>query len=150
MEKLSLGEYEMTYQKSCPNCRMIVRGGHGSPMKRLGTPIVRCEFCGYEYLDNDILEWSIIPIYRKIGFCWANNRWAIVLLAAMVGMVMQNTTMLLILVLISTVACTVYALVKGQKSLPESSARTSDPNYIQRLIKSGYEVASRFDHGIEN
>jgi len=140
----------MTYQKSCPNCRMLVRGGHGSPIKRLGTPIVRCQFCGYEYLDNDILEWSVIPLYRKVGFCWANNRWAIVTFAAMVGMIMQNTTILLILVLVSMSACTAYALVKGKRSLPDSIARTSDANYIHRLIKSGYEVASRFEHGIEN
>lgn len=129
---------------------MVVRGGHGSPMKRLGSPFVRCSFCGYEYLDNDILEWSIIPLYRKVSFCWANNRWAIILLAAMAGMLLQSMAWLLTLVLITSIGCTAYALIKGRKSLPESNIRTSDPNYVMRLIKSGYEVASRFECDIGN
>ena len=136
----------MTYQKSCPNCRMVVRGGHGAPMKRLGAPIVKCGFCGYEYIDNDILEWSIVPLYRKIGFCFANNRWAIILLSAMIGMFAQSVELMLSLALVATVGCIVYAFHKGRNSLQESINRTSNVYYVQVLIKSGYEVASRFEN----
>ena len=136
----------MTYQKSCPNCHMIVKGGHGAPMKRLGTPIARCEFCGYTYLDNDILEWSVIPVYRKIGFCFANNRWAIIMGAMALGMLAQSFTLMCILAIIAIGGCTAYALHKGKQFMPESVIRSNDALYIQLLIKSGYEVASRFEN----
>ena len=66
----------MTYTGRCPHCGVAVRGGHGVPIKRIGTPIRTCHTCHRPYIDDNMYEWAILDGIHKFHFYFfANNRW---------------------------------------------------------------------------
>lgn len=128
----------MIYTGKCPHCGAVVRGGHGSPMKRIDTPIRKCPRCFRSYLDNNMYEWSVIsPIYKFWYYFFANNRffpWLILAIAAY-----RSWAYLLFGGLAWMAVCVLWVQITSKDKIKASKERTSRQEYIDRLVVYGYD-----------
>ena len=136
----------MMHSKRCPHCKNIIGGGHGYPIKRLGSPLKQCSLCGNTYVDLDMIEWEISPAYRKLGYCFANNRiWICLVPSFLLGAMVQSGLLFMVCFAIAFAFC--YAYVKSQvdAEIGASRRRVKDEGYVDLLIAAGYPVKRRVD-----
>lgn len=136
----------MTYTGKCPHCGSIVRGGHGSPIKRIDTPIRLCNKCRQPYLDDNMYEWGVISIPYKIYFIFlANNRiygWFFLLIFS-IGYPHQATIGCIIWPLL----CFLWFFLTKRKQIVMSIERSTNAQYIEFLSKANYDkLAQKYDH----
>lgn len=62
------------FTKKCPYCGRVIKTEYAIQERRLGNPIVRCRYCLNSYIDRNVYDWVISPLWRKIGYCFANYR----------------------------------------------------------------------------
>ena len=128
----------MTYTGRCPHCGAAVRGGHGTPMKRIGSPIMTCHCCHKNYIDENMYEWSVISPSYKFHYCFfANNRGYPILFLLLFSLIRPIPCLILLLIWIA--GCGVYVHHTIKNKIEASTARTSDPIYLGILILIGYE-----------
>ena len=136
----------MTYTGKCPHCKTVIRGGHGSPWKRIDTPIRTCPHCFHTYMDDNMYEWSVIsPIYKLWFYFFANNRfipWFILACAAYLSWLY-----LLIGGVAWMIFCVLWVNITKKEQIAESKRRTAhNPEYIKALSASRYDkLAMKYD-----
>ena len=126
------------YFERCSHCNMIIRSGHGTPLKHLGNPLKRFKYCGKPYIDTDTIEWNVSPLYRKIGYLFANNRWASFFIPFILCPVYPFIAICVVVILL--LLFNFYVKGKVKKELPASIERTSDVEYIKILKECGYPL----------
>lgn len=134
----------MTHTKKCPNCKNVVDSGHGDPLKYLGSPLKTCPYCRKNYIDSDTIEWSISPLYRKIGYCFANNRIWICLVPSIIcaGVFEKFLAFLICFVIIFSLCC-LYVKHQVNDEIEASKRRTSNPQYVAILKASDYPIKEK-------
>ena len=136
----------MTYYKKCPFCNYTVKSGHGDPIQRLGSPLVKCGNCKKIYVDSDIIEWEISPTYRRIGYYFANNRKYYCLIPSIFfsGMVAYSALSMILSFTVCFCLLFLICYIKVKSEITEeielSKKRISNKQYVEYLIKSGYPV----------
>lgn len=124
----------MWYTGKCPHCGTTVREGHGSPIKRIGTPFRTCYRCHQSYLDENMYEWAILePLYKFFFYFLANNRgfvYFILLIFAAGGYWLVTLLGSIVWAIVS------YLWVKltKQEAIKESHDRCLQPGYIDALL----------------
>lgn len=131
----------MTHKKICPNCKSAIGGGHGIPLKHLDSPIKICPYCNNNYIDENVLEWSVSPIYRKVGYFFANNRFWICLYPSIFAGIAIESLLAFVACFISIfLLCCLYVTIQIKFEKDNSKKRTSNPQYVELLEKSGYPI----------
>lgn len=138
----------MTYTTKCPYCGAAVKGGHGAPWKRIGSPIKRCRRCYRDYIDNDVYEWNIIGIGPKLWFYFfANNRFVpwVFLLITVPGT--ESWLYFGIGAALWIVFCVLWVRITKKEQIAESKRRTTyNPEYIKLLSDGRYDkIAMKYD-----
>ena len=126
------------YFEKCSHCNMIIRSGHGTPLKHLGSPLKRCKYCGKPYIDTDTIEWSVSPLYRKIGYLFANNRWTLFFIPFILCYAYPLVAICVVVFLL--LLFNFYVKGKVKKELPASIERTSNIEYINLLKECNYPL----------
>lgn len=135
----------MMHTKRCPYCKNIVGGGHGDPIKHLGSPLKQCTQCQNTYIDSDMIEWVVSPFYRKIGYCFANNRiWLCLLPSVIFAGMAESFWAFLVSFTIIFVFCCFYVMSQVKEQIESSKSRAEDKDYIAILIAGGYPVKEDF------
>ena len=144
----------MMYEGKCPHCGNIVRGGHGSPMKRIDTPVRTCFRCGHKYIDDNMYEWAVLdPVYKFWFYFGANNRGIVLLVALLLGgccFAVDNIAVgigLLIFSGVWMVISYVYVKLMHKNAMLASQNRCNDPKYVELLNEIKYDkLARKFDN----
>ena len=148
----------MLYEGKCPHCGNTVRGGHGSPMKRIDTPVRTCYRCGHQYVDPNMYEWAVIDPVSKGWFIFAANNRGIVLLASLLlglccfGVNNVSTGIgLLVFSAVWMIISYAYVRIVHKDKIRASEVRCSDPTYIELLNAIKYDkLASKYDDFYKN
>ena len=144
----------MMYEVKFPHCGNIVRGGHGTPMKRILSPVRTCFRCGHKYVDDNMYEWAVLdPIYKLWFFFGANNRGIVLLFSLLLGgcsFAVDNASAGIGLLIFSAawmILCVIYVKLVHKNAIIESRKRCNDPNYIELLNEIKYDkLARKFDN----
>lgn len=131
----------MTFSKYCPHCKRAVEGGHGDPFQHLGSPIVTCKHCRKPYINNDMVEWDVSPIYRKISYFFSNNRKWLIIFSFLIPIVLQRklTFIGLLPLFISVICCLFYVYSQVNTYRQDASTRLTK-EYIFLLQSLDYPV----------
>ena len=148
----------MMYEGRCPHCGNIVRWGHGTPMKRIGSPIRTCFKCGQKYVDENMYEWAVLnPVYKIWFYFGANNRGIVLsgfLIFDVLFFMSKNIVAGILLLVFSAmwmVVCVIYVKLVHKKAMIESQTRCNDPTYLQLLNVIEYDkLARKFDDFYKN
>ena len=129
----------MIYTGKCPHCGTVVRGGHGSPWKRIDTPLKTCPRCFRPYIDDNMYEWSVIsPAYKVWFYFFANNRfipWLILACAAY-----RSWLYFLIGGVVWMTFCVLWVNITKKEQIAKSKRRTAyNPEYIKTLSDCRYD-----------
>lgn len=148
----------MMYQGKCPHCGNIVRGGHGTPMKRIDTPVRTCFRCGHNYIDENMYEWAVLdPVYKFWFIFAANNRGIVLLLSLLMG-----TSCLAVDNIATGIACLVFSAIwmaisfvyvklAHKDARNASQIRCNNPEYIELLNAIKYDkLARKFNNFYNN
>lgn len=140
----------MMYTGSCPKCGAVIRGGHGTPIKRIDSPIQFCPKCNSPYLDGNMYEWNILSAGYKLRFYfWDNNRvWLhfLCLCVALVRLANEQPMAWPIffgLEAVVFIACYVFIQAFNKDNFSKSYLRTADPAYVSLLAEIGYDKMSK-------
>ena len=144
----------MMYEGKCPHCGNIVRGGHGTPMKRIGTPVCTCFRCGHKYVDENMYEWAVLdPVYKFWFVFAANNRGIVLLFSILFGGVCfpadNIATGIGFLVFSAIWMALSYIYVKHvhKDAMIASQNRCNNPEYIELLNAIRYDkLANKFNN----
>ena len=143
----------MMYEGKCPHCGNIVRGGHGTPMKRIASPIRTCYRCGQKYIDENMYEWAVLdPVYKLWFYFGANNRGIVLMFSLLLGIIcfpVENIAAgigLLVFSVVWMVVCFIYVKLAHKNAMIESQTRCNNPEYLQLLNDIKYDkLARNFD-----
>lgn len=136
----------MIHTKKCPHCKYIVGSGHGDPFKHLGSPIKKCPQCKNVYVDTDMVEWAISPAYRKLGYCFANNRiWLCLLPSMILGAAAESLLRFVVCFSAIFAACCLYVKKQVDEAIELSKERAKDKEYVKFLVSAGYPVRDKID-----
>ena len=125
----------MLYTGRCPYCGNIVRGGHGTPMKRIDTPIRTCHRCGRNYIDGNMYEWAVLdPIYKFSFYFFANNRWTPYVLF-MILLFGGYWVSALICSIIWAATSYIYVKLTKKEDIEDSYLRCKNPHYVESLVE---------------
>lgn len=128
----------MLYTGTCPHCGAIVRGGHGSPMKRIGSPIMLCPRCKKPYIDNNMYEWAVLQWpYKLWYYFFANNRFFLWLF--IVPLAFNYPTFWICLPILWMLGCITWVHIASDEAISESEERCTDIAYIDLLCAAGYD-----------
>ena len=154
-----------TYKK-CPYCGKTYETY--TPMTKhyqshMGSPFVKCRFCGKEFVDKDIKEPALVP-YSEDGFGVGNCFFAGIMPFGCMGImftflaIYSKEVHILSCVLaaigyIGYLSCVIFRL-KNQKKILEawrneyslSEERLKNYSYALALRRIGFDVPDRFLH----
>lgn len=131
----------LTHKKICPYCENVIGGGHGTPLKHLGSPLKLCPHCKNNYIDEDVIEWSISPMDRKVGYFFANNRiWLCLVPSMYLGIATKSFLAFVICFVSIFLLCCLYVTFQIKFEKDDSKKRTSNPQYVEVLKKYGYPI----------
>lgn len=144
----------MMYEGRCPHCGNIVRGGHGTPMKRISTPVRTCYRCGKKYMDENMYEWGVLdPVYKLWFYFGANNRGIVLGISLFLGIASLSVNNvsggagLLAFSAIWMIVCYVYVKIAHKDAMEESKKRCASTEYIELLNQIKYDkLARKFDN----
>ena len=148
----------MTYEGKCPHCGNVVRGGHGTPMKRIDTPVRTCFRCGHNYVDENMYEWAVLdPVYKFWFIFAANNRGIVLLFSLLLGgvcLAVENIATGIGFLVFSAIWMTLsYIYVKHvhKDAMIASQNRCNAPEYIELLNTIKYDkLANKFNNFYRN
>jgi hypothetical protein len=142
----------MVYSTSrCPNCGQIIRK-QTNPVHKIGNPFERCRHCGNTYLNSYKEEWITKSPIKRFFFFLPSYVWAraIVVPALLFSIFLVtlydriDPRIIIILWLISPIIWLIagYSMHKNanKENIEESLLRTSDPEYLNLLVKAGYRI----------
>ena len=131
----------MTHTKRCPYCKNVVGTGHGDPFKHLGSPVKKCSQCQNSYIDSDMIEWEISPWYRKLGYCFANNRiWLCLMPSLLISGMTESRLAFIFSFALIFIGCCLYVKSQVDEEIGASRERVKCEKYILLLVRGGYPV----------
>lgn len=137
----------MMHSCRCPYCKREVRYGHGNPLQQIGSPLQDCPSCHRKYLDNNMYEWSLIPLYRKIHLLlFANCKWFLHMAVFAVSFGLDNSAWcFLIFFIFDAIICGILVFLMlffNDTAIKKSYERAKDIAYIDSLAASQYDKLS--------
>lgn len=122
-------------------CGNVFDAGHGTPVMDLGSPLKKCNICKKEYIDMDIIEWSISPFYRKLKFFFANNRFWICIIPTILFVAISNSWMFgFVVFALFLFFCLLYVISLIKNDIENSKDRAKNKDYIDLLKVNGYPI----------
>ena len=120
---------------------------HGSILsKSIGYPLITCNKCHQTITDNNIYEWAAIPLESKLFYCLLANyrsviHWFAICISLVVLLEHPIYGILVLLILESLICIALYWYVTTINSgeIRKSYSRMQNTEYINQLIKYGYD-----------